>query len=294
MSKMTVVRGIAAFFLIIVVGWGTGWGAGEEAAASLDAKALLEKAENLILPWQAGTVDVTMSYKMRNQPARQTFKVYLDGARALVVFQSPADQIGNLILLIDNDMWYYKKNTRQAVKVPELHKTTGQLPCADIPRLIWAKDYDAKVVEKSDFTIGTESVPSIKLEIDAVARGLTYKHGEVWLHEKTLHPIQMNLHFRSGKCARKVKFMEFTTVLDKTVVHEIKIIDFLHLGKAFILQYDNFVPEKPPERFFSESALPFLSKELAPWGRLKDQESTEIPGKHIAHESTPGNADERE
>lgn len=270
MFKRIGVQEAVVLFLIAVLpgSWTTmAWGANKEATKPLDAKTVLEKAEGFIRPWKAGSVDVAMSYKKNGQVIRQTFKAYYSDSKALVVFQSPENEIGNLLLLIDNDMWYYEKGTSQAVNVPALHKTAGQLPCVDIPRLVWAKDYTAEIGKNIDMIDrGPKDPTAIKISIKATSKGLTYKQGDAWIDEETFHPIQANLYFGSGKCARTVKFTEFVSIAGKMAVREIQVIDHLNLGKTYTLTYDNFEPKEPPERYFSESQLPALAKELAPAG----------------------------
>jgi outer membrane lipoprotein-sorting protein len=240
------------------------WGSDDKVPTALDARTILEKADTFLRPWKAGSVDVTMSYKNGSQIFLKTFKVYYDKNKALVVFRSPTDQIGNLILLIDNDMWYYEKGTSHAVFIPGVQKAAGQLLCADIPRLIWAKDYEAKIDKNPDSVDpGSKDLNTVKIDIKATAKGLTYKSGYAWINAETFLPIKTQLNFGSGKRARTIIFTEFVTVADRKVIRQIKLIDHMNLGRTYTLSYDNFTAEAPPENYFSDSLLPTLSKQLA-------------------------------
>ena len=228
------------------------------------AKLILKKADMSRSPWPKFVMKAIINYERRGKMVEDIYRVYVkDYNKSLVGFLSPLKQKGNLLLMVDDNLWYYVKDTRKAVRITPLQRLSGGASYGDITRLSWSEDYEAVIIGKTIIEVNKTSYHTINLELTAHSRGATYYKINLFIEEETLFPRRADVYLQSGMKMKTLYFTRFENSHGKPMNREILFVDHMKNDDITTLKFEEVEPKHVPDRYFLKTKMPVLSREVS-------------------------------
>lgn len=171
-------------------------------AADVDANEILRKVDRNLEP-----ASYEMYRKLVNiEPsgAKKEFVLYSvkkGNDKVLALFLEPASDKGRSTLRLGDNMWLYIPNVGKPVRITSLQSVIGGVfNNADILRLDYAVEYDAKVEEEAKDTL----ILMLKARTGEVA----YDRLKMWVDRKLLLPNKIEAYAASGMLIKTLHFKE--------------------------------------------------------------------------------------
>jgi hypothetical protein len=228
------------------------------------AKLILKKADMSRSPWPKFVMKAIINYERRGKMVKDIYRVYVkDYNKSLVGFLSPLKQKGNLLLMVDDNLWYYVKDTRKAVRITPLQRLSGGASYGDITRLSWSEDYEAVIIGKTIIEVNKTSYHTINLELTAHSRGATYHKINLFIEEETLYPRRADVYLQSGMKMKTLYFTRFEISHGKPMNREILFVDHMKNDDVTTLKFEEVEPKHVPDRYFLKTKMAVLSREVS-------------------------------
>ena len=180
--------------------------------AFIDSGKTAEKPFELRLTVSNSGTDNTISYKMKDDGKTNTILEFLDKR-----------QRGQKILSTKDDIWFFARRTRRAIKIPPVQRLYGNASVGDISRLRFAVDYRA--VGLSHHRDG------LQLELLGNSRASTYQRILLWVDRQQHLPLKAHLFAASGKHIKTLKFIQTDLVDGVPILRSWEIFDPLRKDK---------------------------------------------------------------
>ena len=174
----------------------------------------------------------------------------------MIAFKEPANKRGDLVLMVEDDLWFYARDTRRPIRVTPMQRISGSVSYGDIARISWSRDYD--VVESADSQL-ENGTPGLRLVLSAKTRGATYQRIELWLTADGYRPVSSKVYLLSGKLFKSMQFLRYDTVNGKTMNTAINIVDHFREGQSSRIEFEQIEQRDWPDRLFLKTALPNIS-----------------------------------
>ena len=228
------------------------------------AKLILEKADMNRSPWPKFVMKAIINYKRRGEMVEDTYRVYIkDYNKSLVGYLTPPKQKGNLLLMVGNGLWYYAKDTRNAVKITPLQRLSGDASYGDLARLGWSEDYEAIIIGKRMIEMNGTSYHTINLELTAHSKGATYYKINLFIEEGTLYPRKADVYLQSGMMMKTLYFTRFEISHGKPMNREILFVDHMKNDEITTLKFEEVELKHVPDRYFLKTQMSILSREVS-------------------------------
>lgn len=171
-------------------------------AADIDANEILRKVDRNLEP-----ASYEMYRKLINiEPngAKKEFVLYSvkkGNDKVLALFLEPASDKGRSTLRLGDNMWLYIPNVGKPVRITSLQSVIGGVfNNADILRLDYAVEYDAKIDE--------ESKDHLVLMLKARTGEVAYDRLKMWVDRKLVLPTRIEAYAASGMLIKTLHFKE--------------------------------------------------------------------------------------
>lgn len=171
-------------------------------AAEVDANEILRKVDRNLEP-----AAYEMYRKLVNiEPngTRKEFVLYSvkkGNDKVLALFLEPASDKGRSTLRLGDNMWLYIPNVGKPVRITSLQSVIGGVfNNADILRLDYAVEYDAKVEE--------ETKEVLVLMLKARTGEVAYDRLKMWVDRKLVLPTKIEAYAASGMLIKTLHFKE--------------------------------------------------------------------------------------
>jgi len=178
----------------------------QQILAFIDSGKTAEKPFELRLTVSNSGTGKAISYKMKDDGKTNTILEFLDKR-----------QRGQKVLSTKDDIWFFAKRTRRAIKIPPIQRLYGDASVGDISRLRFAVDYQA--VGLSDHQEG------LQLELLSNSRASTYQRILLWVDHKQHLPVKAHLFAASGKHIKTLEFIQTDLVDGVPILRSWEIFD---------------------------------------------------------------------
>jgi outer membrane lipoprotein-sorting protein len=131
---------------------------------------------------------------------------------------APPRYRGNKILMVNNNMWFYKPGLSKPVPISLRQKLMGDASYGDIASTNYAEHYSAVQLPDADF----DGEPCYVFELKAKAEKVTYDQITYWVTKRRLLGVKADYFTVSGK-----KFKSATMDYDNTITLDGKAHPFL-------------------------------------------------------------------
>lgn len=150
------------------------------------------------------TWDVQLDSVENGTASSREFAVKAKDHDAYVSATSPARNQGEIYLLKDRDMWFFKPSLKKPVAVSSRQKLSGQAANGDIASTHYSRDYTA-TIEKTE-TLNGAKVHVLMLK--AKATNLTYDQIRYWIEDKSKMAVKAEFLTLQGRVF-KIGVMEY-------------------------------------------------------------------------------------
>lgn len=171
-------------------------------SASIDANDILRKVDRNLEP-----ESYEMYRKLINIEPNGTKKEFVlysvknGGDKMLALFLEPASDKGRTTLRLGDNMWLYIPNVGKPVRITSLQSVIGGVfNNADILRLDYATEYDAKLEE--------EQKDTLVLMLKAKTNEIAYDRLKMWVDRKVLLPVKIEAYAASGMLIKTLHFKD--------------------------------------------------------------------------------------
>lgn len=224
---------------------------------------ILKQADLKRSPWTQMSMTAELLSSGKSGDTKSIYKVYFkDEISTLVAFVEPKFEKGNLLLMVQEDLWYYVRETRKPTRITPVQRLSGSVSYGDIARLGWSKDYN--IVSSKEATL--ENQPVYLMELSAKSQGATYQKISLWIDKANFRPLKAEVYLLSGKLYKTLKFTKYQTMAGKDVNTQIEFVDHFTSGQKSTLDFTRIAQEKAlPNRYFIKTSLADVSDEVTKW-----------------------------
>ncbi len=224
---------------------------------------LLKKADNVRAPWPDYTAIATLTSEKINELKNEKFRIFISNyAKTLVSYIEPQKRRGNLLLMVDDNLWYYVYQTQRPMRITPVQKLSGGASYGDITRLNWSGDYRPEIAGDALITINDKSYDTWFLKLNALSKSATYQSMDLYIEKGTCYPRKAVVYLQSGKKMKTMYFMEYKMMAGKIMNTKIEFIDHLSSDNLTTLMFSKVVVKKFPESFFLKTNLPFIYSDV--------------------------------
>lgn len=181
---------------------------------------------------------------------QRDYSVYLKpGRRSLVIMRS-ASELGQKVLMLDENFWIILPKSRRPVRITPLQRILGDASVGDIATLAWSEDYS--IEQSSQKSLEGQLLDY--LELKATRKGLSYDRIELYLNPDSHEPVMADLFLASGKQAKRAWFKQGE--LDgRLQTVSMTLVDAIKTGKRTEVQYLSNQPAEIPDKYFNPAFL---------------------------------------
>lgn len=225
-------------------------------AASLDANTILKKADesrgNLVgISWEV----VVESLENQRLTDTTTYDIKARGFDISGISLAPPKSKGNKLLMLNNNMWFYKPGLSKPIPIAQRQKLMGDAAYGDIASTNYAEDYGATLLP--DETIDGEEcyVFDLKSKNDKT----TYDYIKYWISKTRLVGVKADYFTVSGKKFKlaKMEYANKVTIDGKArpFISKITMYDELMSGDVTYLNFKKPQFEALPDYVFNLNLL---------------------------------------
>ncbi len=243
---MTMLRAVFAIFSIAIF---------LQSAGAQDedlAKNILARADEIRFPRDPFQVNVKITTSStEKQPSVEQYQILCKGnERTTVITTAPAAERGQILLMRDQDLWFFTPKVSQAIRLPLSQRLTGQVSYGDLARSNFSGDYAPKILRNENI----EDSQYYVLELTAKDRGVTYHRVLYWIHATDYRPYKAEFYTISGRHLKTCWYQMFSQVVGALRPTTLVMEDALK-GEKSVLEYSGFLMRDLPEKYFTKDYL---------------------------------------
>ncbi len=140
----------------------------------------------------------------------RTIEVKARGFDMIAETIRPARQKGYKLLLVQNNMWFYKPGLSKPIPVSLRQKLTGQAANGDIASTNYAEDYEVVATE----SVTLDGQDCYLYSLKAANRSVTYEHIQYWISKEALLGLRADYYTSSGKKLLKTARMQYENTVE--------------------------------------------------------------------------------
>lgn len=201
------------------------------------------------------TWDVHIDSMENGAASDRDFSVKAKDHDAKVDATAPARNLGEIYMLKDRDMWFFKPSLKKPVAVSSRQKLSGQAANGDIASTHYSRDYTA-TIEKTD-NLNGEKVHVLLLK--AKAPNLTYDQIRYWIQDKSKMAVKAEFLTLQGRVFKigVMKYDNEIKVGEERIpfVSELTITDAKYPANKSIMTYKKPKMKNLPKSMFNISDL---------------------------------------
>lgn len=202
------------------------------------------KVVSLITLYENGVQTKTRRYHVYTRPERES----------LVVFKSKAEA-GQKMLMLGDNYWLLMPKSRRPIRITPMQKLLGEASVGDVSTLTWSEDYQGRWIKEEPISRQDGSqVQTNLLQLEAVTKGASYHHIELWLEKESDFPLKANLYLRSGKLAKEAWYIKGERS-GSLVVSAMTLLDKIQSGKKTEIEYQSVEPVSLDDKFYNPAYL---------------------------------------
>ncbi len=223
------------------------------AAAPEDPEDIVRRADRVRGPEKNFTVSVKItSTRPQFEPRTAEYEVLIkDRTRSIVKTQSPPQERGRILLMIEDDLWLFMPKIDQSVRISMQQRLLGEVSNGDIVRTDFSGDYTPTVVK----TENMDGKDAWVLELKAKRPSVTYHRIVYWVQKKTYHPIKAEFFSISGTLLKNATYEDFRRAAGRERPMRLVLSDPLIRGQQSVMQYESMKVRSLPDKYFTKDYL---------------------------------------
>jgi outer membrane lipoprotein-sorting protein len=216
------------------------------------AKNILARADEIRFPRDPFQVNVKITTSSaEKQSSVEQYQILCKGnERTTVITTAPAAERGQVLLMRDQDLWFFTPKVSQAIRLPLSQRLTGQVSYGDLARSNFSGDYSPKLVRNETI----ENRQYHLLELTAKDRSVTYHRVLYWIDAADYKPYKAEFYTISGRHLKTCWYQMFSQVVGALRPTTLIMEDALK-GEKSVLEYTGFLMRDLPEKYFTKDYL---------------------------------------
>jgi hypothetical protein len=235
----------------------------DDAPSAISAAEILKKTDEKRAPWPDFSMSARLVFTKFGESRQDVFRVFVKNyTKTLVSYIEPVKQRGNMLLMLDEDLWYYVNKTQRPMRITPIQRLSGGASYGDISRLNWSGDYAAEYAGEDTVTIEGVNYDTWRLLLKARSRSATYNTVDLYIEKGSYCPRKAVVYLQSGKKMKTMYFSEYRNISGKVMNTRIAFVDHLASDSVTTLVFSNVSLRKYPDRYFLKTSLPSLYGEV--------------------------------
>lgn len=221
------------------------------AQAQPTAQQVLESVDLVRAPGSDFVFSVNAKLLEKADAPDNTFEVKVrENTKSLVLYRKPVKQRGRVLLMDGPDMWIFIPGTSRALRISPAQQLVGGVSHADVARVVFNIDYDAKSVE----VVNEGGEDLYKLGLTSKASNTPYRTIVLYC-KQNYEPVKAEFFSLSGKLLRTAYFENYQMVLDKMRPMSIRMISAVAASENVVLNYSDMAVKETPKSYYQPSYL---------------------------------------
>lgn len=179
-----------------------------------------------------------------------------DKWKTLVRTTAPVKRKGQITLLENDRMWFFKPGTHRPIRISPSQRLLGSASTGDVASFNFREYYDIKSV--SNVKVGKADAYLFDLTAKPNSAATYYKT-RLWIQKKTYFPIQADFFAKSGRKLKVCYYGKFKEILGKKRVTEIVIVDSLRPDNITKIHTLSMKIKSLPQNYYKPDQLTEIS-----------------------------------
>jgi len=195
------------------------------------------------------TADIETTEEGKTQ--QRTLTIKNRGLNTLAEFTAPAKVKGDMLVMLDRNMWFVKPGLRKPVPISPRQKLMGGAANGDIASTNYAADYDAVLLREEEL----DGQPCYLFDLTANNKKTTYDRILYWISKDRLIGMKAEFFTVTGKRFKTARFRYDNRIQtnsgDLPFISRMTIFDEVIKGNVTTLNYRNAQPQVLSEAVFN-------------------------------------------
>lgn len=174
-------------------------------AAALSPKEILQQCDQARGNISGVVWDIKVEDRGKNKISHRHLQVQSQNYNAIAETLSPARLRGQMLILLNGNMWFYKPGLSKPIPVSKRQKLLGLANNGDIASTNYAEDYTIVRQELDQL----DHEPCDVFTLEAITRNATYKSIKYWVSKKRVVGIKAQFYTARGTKLLKSARMEY-------------------------------------------------------------------------------------
>lgn len=221
--------------------------------AEITADEILRRVDKVRCPDESfSLVARVSSYKLDGPKQSALYDVRMQSReKAIVRTLQPAHERGRLILMRDNDFWFFFPEVSKPLKITAEERFLGDIANGDIARINFFSDYRAQFLKEE--IIGQKKYDV--LQLSAKDKKATYGKAVLWVEKKTYWPLKAEFYAESGRFLKTCSYENYKMLAGRMRPSRLVLRDALVEGQYSVIEYDKIELEKIEDKYFTREYL---------------------------------------
>ena len=220
---------------------------------------ILKKAELHRVPWKS----MSLSAFILNKNIEYEYRVFYDDRKTLIAYMKPDLERGNLLLMKNEDLWFYVKRTKRPIRITPIQRLSGATSFGDLARLDWSVDYSIEKMTEGKDTIDGVETDIYMFDLKTKTKSATYQKIKLTINKINHRPLYSEVYLTSGKLYKTLIFTKYEKIKGTVINTQIKFIDNFSKGKESIINFKSIQKEKKiPSRYYLKTSLQDIFEEI--------------------------------
>lgn len=193
-------------------------------------------------------------YKKESLFAKSSYEIlYKNHNKTLIKQTLPKDKKGDLILMLDYNMWSYSPGNRAAIRITPQQKLLGGASNTDIAKLGYSHDYNAQYIQKDTLN----NTQCHLLLLTANSKKLAYQKIKYWINSKNYMPVKAEFLTLSDKVFKTALYSNYKSFFRNDLIPTKIVIkeNLLKKDQKTVIEYSSLKNVNIPVKYFNINYL---------------------------------------
>lgn len=230
------------------------------------ARLVVERADQIRNPRQPFEVTLHVTeYRNGHVHGSATLQLYskLQPAtrryRNLARFVEPTADVGKILLMDEEDLWFYDPASSASIRISPQQRLVGQVANGDVMTANFGRDYESHLVsqERVKDADGKER-STWRLKLTAASDSAVYRRIDYWVERDTYLPVKARFYVDSGRALKLAFYRKYSVQLGQPRAGEMIVLDEVDRSVITKMTFSRYDARNIPDSWFNRDYLPRL------------------------------------
>lgn len=230
------------------------------------ARQVVERADLIRNPQQPFQVSLRL-VEYRNGQVRESAALQLHSKlqpetrhfRNLARFLEPAADVGKILLMDEENLWFYDPASSASIRISPQQRLVGQVANGDVMTANFGVDYKPRIIgEERIKDADNKERQTWRLELTATTGLAVYMRVDYWVERDTYLPVKARFFVDSGRALKLAFYRKYSQQLGQPRPGEMIILDEVDTSVVTKMTLTNYTAQDIPDQWFNRDYLPRL------------------------------------